>query len=326
MPMAQAVDSFILDNGTLIPTVGDFRYGPTATADITGGIPTPTVTTDVVSNFVRFNLGDLADVTNDGGKIDILFTLRTTDTPFADGLLLTTLAQQGDDNSPTATTITNDLGQITLQQPEILNIVKGVVATDVAGGTFTPSYTNGAPSGVKDAGNTDANPLSTTITSTNLASLNLDGDMSGVDEGDLVRFAIIIENTGSSPNGAFDLTISDNLPAGFVVPGGGINLRVVNGAGTTIGVDTGSPDTALFAGGIVLSDGGSGALDTYDPTNGQNIIIITYDLEVDNLAEAASDLTNTATLSNYANTEGGPDFTAVDLTDTAIVTTAGLTA
>jgi fimbrial isopeptide formation D2 family protein/uncharacterized repeat protein (TIGR01451 family) len=316
-------DSFVLDNGNAVPTVGDFRYGPTATADITGGVPSPTVTTDAVSNFVQFNLGDLADVTNDGGKIDILFTIRTTNTPFADGLLLTTLAEQGDDNSPTATSITNDLGQITLQQPEILQVIKGVVATDVSGGTFTPGYTSGTPSGVKDAGNVDANPLSAAVNSTNLTSLNLDGNMSGVDEGDLVRFALIIENTGSSPNGAFDITISDTLPAGFVVPGGGLNLRAVNGAGTTIAIDTASPDTALFAGGIVFTDGGTGALDAYHATNGQNILIVTYDLQVDNLAQAGVDLTNTVTLSNYANTEGGPDFTAVDLSDTAIVTIAG---
>ena len=316
-------DSFVLDNGSAIPTVGDFRYGPTATADITGGIPAPTVSTDVTSNFVRFDLGDLSDATNDGGKIDILFTIRATNDPFADGLLLTTLSQQSDNDTAATSSISNDLGQITLQEPEITEIIKGVVATDVSGGTFTPTYSSGTPSGIKDAGNTDANPLNTTINSTNLDSLNLDGDLTGVDEGDLVRFAIIIENTGSSPNGAFDLTISDTMPAGFVVPGGGINLRVVNGAGTTIGVDTASPDTALFAGGIVLSDGGTGAIANYDPADGENIIIITYDLEVDNLAEAGADLVNTATLSNYANTEGGPDFTSVDLTDTATVSIAG---
>ncbi len=314
-----AGENFILDNGVAIPTVGDFRYGPTATGDITGGIPNPAVTRDVTSNFVRFNLGDLSDPANDGGKIDILFTIRVTDDPFADGLTLSALVQQSDDNSPSATTITNDLGQMVLQQPEINGITKGVVSTDNASGT----YAGGNPSGIKAAGVGDANPLTGLISSANLDSLNLDSDLSGVDEGDLVRFAIVIENTGSSPNGAFDLTISDTMPAGFKTPAGGINLRAVTGSGTLIAFEGGSPETDLFAGGAILVDGATGALGEDHPTSGDNIIILTYDLEVDNLIEAAADLTNTATLSNFSNTEGGDDFTAVDLTDTAMVTIAG---
>ncbi len=311
-------DSFVLDNGTVIPTVGDFRYGPTATTDITTGIPTPTATTDVGSNFVRFDLGDLADATNDGGKIDILFTVRATDEPFADGLLLTTLSQQSDSNSPSAPSVTNDLQQITLLQPEINSIIKGVVSTNNTGGT----YASGTPSGIKVAGNTDANPLSTTVTSANLASLNLDNDLSDVDDGDLVRFAVIVENTGSGPNGAFDVTIGDLIPAGMEVPGGGLNLRVVNGNGVALAfTDNGVAGSEVFD--LTLNDGATGALAGSNGPAGDNIVIITYDLLISDAAEAQATFMSDATLSNFANREGGPDFTAVDVTDGASVTIDG---
>lgn len=311
-------ENFVLDNGSPIPTVGDFRYGPTATADITSGIPSPTPATDITSNFIRFNFGDLSDTANDGGKIDLLFTIRATNDPFADGLLLSTLSQQSDDNTANITGFSNDLGQITLQQPEINEIIKGVVATN---NLFSATFDSGTPSGIKAAGNTDANPLNTIITSSNLNSLNLDNDLSGVDDGDIVRYAIVIENTGSSPNGAFDLTIRDIIPSGMEIPSGGLNLRVVDGTGATVGIDTASPETALFAGGITLTDNGAtGAIGGANGTPGENIIIITYDLVISDASEAAATLTSQATLSNFANTEGGPDFTASDLTDAATVT------
>lgn len=311
-------DNFILDNGSVIPTVGDFRYGPTATADITTGIPTPTASVDGDANSVRFDLGDLSDPANDGGTIDILFTIRATNLPFADGLQLTTLAQQQDENTPFTPAITNDLEQLVAQQPEINNITKGVVSTDNGNGIFS----DGTPSGIKAAGNGDANPLNTTVTSANIGSLNLDNNLTGADDGDLVRYAIVIENTGSSPNGAFDLTISDIIPAGLEVPAGGLNLQVVDGTGAAIGIDTPSPETALFAGGITLTDNGAtGVLGSANGVAGENIIIITYDLEVSDATEAGTVLTSSATLSNFASTEGGPDFTAVDLTDAATVTT-----
>ncbi len=57
---------------------------------------------------------------------------------------------------------------------------------------------------------------------------------------------------------------------------------------------------------------------------GDNLVIVTYDLVLADTSgpviPANGDLTNTATLSNYASTEGGADFTPTDLTDDASVT------
>ena len=66
-----------------------------------------------------------------------------------------------------------------------------------------------------------------------------------------------------------------------------------------------------------------GACQKYDPTNGHNIIIITYDLQVDPSAPAGVIIPNHASITNYAGAEGGPNFVPVDHpTDTATTTIA----
>ena len=198
-----------------IPDVGQFTYGPDmgatiiANADLEAG----DVTTDATSNFIAFDFGDLDDPGNSGETIDVLFTVRVNDQPFADQLALTIFGEESNSNSPGTPSIAAAVTNVTLQQPEITTITKGVVGvgTDVSG----ESYDNGTPTGLRAAGDTDANPLTTTVNSTNLASLNLDSNVEDVDAGDLVRFAIVVENTGSSAAGVFDITLSEEaIPAG----------------------------------------------------------------------------------------------------------------
>jgi hypothetical protein len=50
-----------------------------------------------------------------------------------------------------------------------------------------------------------------------------------------------------------------------------------------------------------------GAAHVYDAANGQNIIVITYDLQISPSAPAGSTITNTAVSLSYAGTEGGPN-------------------
>ncbi|MBM7069751.1 DUF4347 domain-containing protein, partial [Actibacterium sp. 188UL27-1] len=318
-------DAFTEDTDNSIPVVGKFSYGPDAgnTIKTTAALSNSDVSTNTGSNFVQFEFGDLDDAANNSEVIDLLFTVRVNDQPFADGLKLTLLGEESNTNTAGSVAITNQITAITLQQPNIVSITKGVVAVDA--NTIGESYVGGTPSGVKIAGNTDPNPLTTSVNSTNLGSLNLDSDLSGVDAGDLVRFAIVVENTGSSSNGAFDVTVAeDQLPSGFKVPTGGINLRVVNGAGTGIAIETANPDTALFTPtGIRLQDGATGALAEADPSNGENVLIITYDLEVETAAEANGAFTSTAKLINFAGKEGGADHTVTDLSDDATVSIDG---
>ena len=53
------------------------------------------------------------------------------------------------------------------------------------------------------------------IGSDDLASTPITSAISSVDAGDLVSFALIIENQGNGANGAFDIQIKDVIPPGF---------------------------------------------------------------------------------------------------------------
>ena len=79
----------------------------------------------------------------------------------------------------------------------------------------------------------------------------------------------------------------------------------------------------IFLAGIELIDpGGSvGVCSAHDPILGNNVILITYDLEI-RTTVAPGDIINTATLLRYAGEEGGPNHvpTPSPLEDDATVT------
>ena len=117
------------------------------------------------------------------------------------------------------------------------------------GSSFSGTITSGPPNGL------NTTPIDATLS-------NVAGD-------DLVKFAIIVENTGSSPNGAFDVEISDTYDTNkFQIPttSTGLNLQITDGAGTTLAY-TG---TDLFGAGIQLDDLGptSGSLKPGSYLNG----------------------------------------------------------
>ncbi len=87
-----------------------------------------------------------------------------------------------------------------------------------------------------------------------------------------------------------------------------------------------APITTCLPGGIIISDPvGEGAINNFDDAttvnDGSNIIVITYDLELRDTVTADQAHTNTASLTNFAGQENGIDYTSVDPTDDAIVTT-----
>ena len=304
-----------------VPAAGHAKFGPSDTFRAIYG-STPGLTTDAVSNSVVFDYGDFDIVGGSATDIDILFTVTATDDPFADGLMLTNQARRVQDTTNAGNFVNDAIIQIVLGEPE-LNITKGIVATDNPNASFSTGVgpvTFSAPgtAGYRGSG---------TIHSDGLTATPINSNLEEIDAGDLVTFAVVLENVGSSRVGAFDVQLKDTLPAGFVVPGGGLNLTVTDGTGAAIAfADVG---TGLFdaAGGILLSDPGptaaqpdltdAGAIDQYDATTGRNVMVLTYDLEVESTAVPNQSITNTATLTNYAGAEGGPDFTTVDLTDDA---------
>ena len=298
------------------PPSGQWKFGPTDNFSMISRI-IPTTSFSAAANSVTWNFGTFEDGFNQPSTTDILFTVTATNRPFADGLLLTNQAEQTERNE-TGDVLTSNtaLAQVKIAEP-LLDITKGVVSTNDAAGVFRP--TTVAPAGVTFSQPGAAGASFTgTITSSGLAATPIDATLSNVLGNDLVKFCIIVENTGSGPNGAFDVKVKDVFDATKMrIPAGttGLNLRVTDGTGAAISF-TGD----LFsAGGITLTDPGptpspGGALDPGKTTSGtvidtgRNIAVITYDLQLLPNVAPSDVIRNTATLTNYASTEGGPNF------------------
>ena len=317
-------DSWIFDSDATFDAVaGTIEIGSNDTFFALSGI-TPTITVDTGSNGLIIDYGDFDDPASQQSTIELFVTVTAQDAPTADGLFLTNIVRASEGTTGNQTTSQDQIVQIEVLQP-VLSITKGVVTTSESGAVYTG--TGVGPVTFEDPGS--VNPSFTTgFTSSDLMTSPIDSDVSGLDAGDLVKFAIVIENTGGAD--AFDLTISDILAVGFEIPTGatGLNLEVRDGNGTMLiwtGVDTGAAND-LFAGGIIISDPvGEGAINNFDDAttlnDGSNIIVVTYDLELKDSVTANQSHTNTASLTNFAGQDNGVDYTSVDLTDDANVTT-----
>ncbi len=334
LPVFSAGEVITLNNthSTLAPTAGQAHFhvndtfsGATGLSGIVPGLSTVTVGGE---NRVEFTYGDFDDTGNSSTTIDILFSVTVGDEPFADGLFLTNQVRQEEGSSFNTNKVDDAINQIILSEP-VLNITKGVIATDNAGGSFTGAV---APTSVTSPGSAGYR-FGGTLNSTNLDTTPLNANLSNIDAGDRVTFAIVVENTGTSRKGAFDVEVRDLLPAGFVIPGSGLNLTVTDGTGASVTYTNVGGGTGLFDLGIRLDDPGAtpstggalqndaGAIDGFNATDGRNIIVITYDLVAETSVEPNETISNTAILQNYAGVEGGTDHTVTDLTDNALVTT-----
>ena len=311
-------------DGTL-PGAGQWAYTAGDTYHTLSGVQLDAVSAQS-GNALVFDWAPYHDGSDTHSSVDILFTVTASNKPFADGLFLTNQVRATEQGTPLADNHTDAIVQIVLDEPD-LHITKGVVATDNPDGQFSPTdvgpVTFSAPgsSGFRGGGD---------ITESGLALHPVDADLSHIDAGDLVTFAIVAQNVGHS--GAFDVKITDDLPAGFAVPGSGLNLSVTDGHGSAVSYTDASGDAPGSAGfdffsGIVLADDADGALnanhDGLDQTD--NIVVITYDLQAADGVQPAQHITNTAAVADVAGTEGGPDHYPSDADgphDTATVTMA----
>ena len=303
-----------------IPASGVVCLGAADTFTDYSGI-VPSLTVDSPGNFLQFTYGDYDDSRDDPTTIEILFTAAVNNEPYADGLYFTNQAEVHEGSTNAGNQFTDTIIEFILQEPELV-LDKGAVASDNPAAIFSPdptgpvSFTAPGSGGVRWSG---------TISSEGLNTAPITSAVSGVDAGDLVSFALVIENLGSSSNGAFDIKVSDVIPEGFSIPGSGagLNLSVYRGDGSGpldyIGLGGGPDgvtDTAddLFDAGLEIVDPGSGvgACQQYDPASGTNLILVVYDLQVDDDIQPEEELENLGTVFNYANTEGGPDFTGED--------------
>jgi large repetitive protein len=287
------------------PLAGHAKFGPAETFRSTfgPGVGIPLMTASAGGNSVAFDYGDFDDPGNVDTVMDLLFTVTVSDEPFTDGLFLTNQARAAEGTTNAGNQILDNIIQIELNEPFLI-FRKGVIATDAATPTFSPSTTG--PVAFNGAGTPGA-PWAGSFDSLALAAAPIDSNLDGVDAGDLVRFALVIENQGHSPSGAFDIVVRDSPDTGFVpMP---LNLRVTRGDGTNVSFT--NVGSGLFdpSGGIELTDPGTvGICEGHSDTSGTNIIVVTYDLRVAPGILPDQIITNTGELVDYASTEGGPDF------------------
>ena len=261
-------------------------------------------------NSIVFDFGNYVSGGLSGGTVQVLFTMVVGDQPFADQRELDVLAQ----SSQTTTVdkdvlVSSDVAVIESVAEPVLDITHGVVSS--SNGTVTGT------TGSWNAPGTSGVPFSGSVTS--LAAV--DGNVSGIDGADTLRLATAIKNTGGG--GAYDVSTSVTLPDGLAFVGGSLgaaNLQIFRGDGTqlVLGTDysvSGNTITFLDANGQAsLLAGRAG---TASDLSGANVVVITYDVTVNDAILASSTLQSSAALTNYASVNGGQDFTPTDLVEIA---------
>ncbi len=248
-----------------MPAPGAAKFGPTETLS-DESIPSgpydyiPTISIDATNNSIEFDIpGNFDDPLSNSTTIDILFSLVVTDLPFADGLKLTNAvyATQGSTNAGSFGA--EGIIQIRLGEPE-LGIQKGVVASSNPAADFDSDPP--APVVFNAPGTAGQRWAPGTIIGSNDLAGYFESSVEDVTGGDLVTFAVVLENIGSGANGAFDIVLNDILPAGFVIPlnAAGLNLNVTRGDGTPLQYrpigDNSTHPSGLFDDGIEILDPG----------------------------------------------------------------------
>ncbi|TVQ01580.1 MAG: isopeptide-forming domain-containing fimbrial protein, partial [Planctomycetaceae bacterium] len=319
-----------------LPSAGQIGYGPGATAfrdlyfvneDNSPNLSTPAV--GIGGNAFSVDFGSF-DVDPTVTTIDLLFSIVTQDVAFADGLFLTNQVQAIEANTILATTVGNSIVQSELVGPD-LKVIKGVVSTNRPDGVFEP----GEPGGVVWGQPGSSTGFIGELTSSELASSpGIDTDISGLDAGDRVRFAIVIENRGG--RAAFDTVFNDVIPAGFVVPTDGLNFEIRTGDGVLLveGTDylvtalpnPGDPSAFSFEIELLTEIGRGRDADLGTPVDdGTNVLVVTYDLELAQDSEASTAYVNEVEITQYRGIPGdGANYAEAgfgSLTDDATVTT-----
>ncbi len=278
-------------------------------------LPTPIISTDPVNNALNIDFPDditFEETPSDGITLELLLNATITDTAFDDGLAFVNFAAYTVDNSTASTVIQQPvIIDVETVAPQI-NFYKGAIATDKGTATFSPVTVGPATLTYQPPGSAPS-ITSFPVSSTDLTASPISSDITNVDAGDLVTFALAIENIGRHET--YDLIFTDVIPTGFQIPGGGLNLQVREGDGTllTSGVDYSG---GLFGvGGTSITMDPSYSLNPLDVSTqagggseGKNILIITYDLEIDIGNEPKEVIENDASITRFGALSGGVNY------------------
>jgi uncharacterized repeat protein (TIGR01451 family) len=332
------------------PAAGEFCVGPDDTFVAASGlapsltapnppwaVPPHATNPDGAANRVTFYYGTFDGGTSVATVIDLLFTVTVQPDPFTDMLYLANLAEVSESNTVGPIAPSDAIDWFRIGEP-VLVTTKTVVATDSTSPDF--AFTGTPPTANFPDPPYVGPPRWDSGTITDPADVG-DAGVRGMEGEDIVTFALVISNSGHSPNGAFDITIRDVLQyPEFELPGtvAPLNLQVAWGDGTPFtlggapgytgiagpGDCTGLPwnpaapnpcgpdniadtDDDIFGWGFEIIDPGiaQGACEMEGVTPGRHIIIITYDLRITPGILPNTVITNTGHVMSYAGVDGG---------------------
>jgi large repetitive protein len=309
-----------------IPSPGFACFGPSnnLTSSPTNLTVSPTVTQNGPTNSVIFDYHSFNQVANQSGTIDLLYTNTVTNQPFADGLYLTNQAQECEYNSFGVRFCQSAIAMIKVREPN-LQIRKGVIATDNPHGVFTqpaipqtlPNHTATPPAGAT----LSLGGISGIVNSTDLAAGRLNSDISHLDANDIVTFAITIENLGGHP--AYDSKLEEIIPLDSIGnPTFAIVSPITVNRGTGAAVLPALYTLSTSATGFTITAASNvfSYIPQFHPTNGSNIIVITFQAKLSaNIIPVSQSnppgcWNNEIKLEQYASKPGGPDFVGAGFT------------
>ncbi len=321
-------------SGFPAPLSGTVQYGPDHTGPQLANSSNCTglVSSDESTNTLHFVPGTVHGPDDAPCVIDLLYTLEATCDPFADGLFLSNRAIECEGNSFShsprvcqeasarfryvAPKLKLSKGVVSAccalegfeqeePDPVNINLRRGPAIRLCGGATGVLAPSPPAPVSFTEPGSACPR-FSQPITSAALASSPIASNLqSGIDPGGFVTFALVVENLGHDPDGAFDVAIEDLLPLGqgFDLAGGqdGIHLCITDGTGTPLPYTGGRNGNQLD---LKLDDPGAasappGSLASIDAAPGTNLAVITYDLKLSSDVAVGSCLENQAAITHY---------------------------
>lgn len=278
-----------------IPVAGEANFGLNETL-YSYLSTTPSLSAEA-GNVSRFEWAATHDPSNVSRTIDILFTMTINDAAYAPGLFITNQATVTENNIQSSFA-SNSIQQIELEIPE-LSISKGAVNSDNTADLYAPIPV--FPFGITAPGSGGVR-FSGTVSSAGLDTAPVNSNVDELDAGDIVTFAVVVENSGKGE--AYETRIRDTMPAGLVVPGGGINLFVSDGTGASVAYTNVGGGTGLFDQGIEITP----AINDGLSASGTNIVILTYDLQIASTAEVNDTYTNNAQVTRFTAQPAGVNY------------------
>jgi uncharacterized repeat protein (TIGR01451 family) len=344
----------IIGESTFLPAAGEYTYFVTWAGAGAPAYVVQSANVGTTANDITFSLGSRDDTTNAHNQtVTIYFTVTASSAPFADGLLLTAQGQTVLTNGSGTVATTENIGQIKVDEPNLVDSIKVGIASlvnnsgvaqstgftvDGVGTTADPTgyYAAAGKSGDLFVGAGNTGPGTTPIGG--LQDLNV----SGADASNTVRIVETIGNAGAA--GAYDVVVSDLLPAGYTVSDVNLASLTVVQSGTLIQLVPQAGETLadLFtAGGVTLENPNSTSANPIPTLNatGQtgSVMTIAFDMTLHSNQSAGAVLIDTGNILNYTNiyngvannngfvVDGNPvGGSKANLVDTATITTAAI--